>query len=451
MDAVADLLALAIQNAALKEREFLRRERIESLRRLLHTMAGALDVRQVFPEVSEVVRGGLPHDFLVLTAWDESATSSRMYAVAGAATDGSGFLGADSAQRAGARPAAQPRPVHRARRRRRSSGAAARRAGGSRASAPARPCACRCRSAPASSARSSSRRARWTASPRTTSTSRAASPTTWRSRSRISTWPRRAATAARLEAQVATLTRELEARGGVRRVVGHSKQWKDVLAQATRVAQTETTVLLTGESGTGKEVVARFLHHASRRNHGPFTAINCAALPDQLLESELFGHERGAFTGAVATKPGRIEQAAGGVLFLDDGGAGARVRRRVRRRRPGVGARRLRRRREADRGRDGGARVVEQRAAQGCAPRRIRARRRRRRAGGGRRGAPRRLVLTLGRRATCGSSATRCSRRCGRGAGRAGRRAMTLLPGTRAARRGAAVRGRGPAGAACCA
>ena len=125
---------------------------------------------------------------------------------------------------------------------------------------------------------------------------------------------------ARLEAQVATLTRELEARGGVRRVVGHSKQWKDVLAQATRVAQTETTVLLTGESGTGKEVVARFLHHASRRNHGPFMAINCAALPDQLLESELFGHERGAFTGAVATKPGRIEQAAGGVLFLDEVG-----------------------------------------------------------------------------------------------------------------------------------
>ena len=79
-------------------------------------------------------------------------------------------------------------------------------------------------------------------------------------------------------------------------------------------------MLLTGESGTGKEVVARFIHHASRRSHGPFIAINCAALPDQLLESELFGHERGAFTGAVATKPGRIEQASGGVLFLDEVG-----------------------------------------------------------------------------------------------------------------------------------
>jgi transcriptional regulator with PAS, ATPase and Fis domain len=85
-------------------------------------------------------------------------------------------------------------------------------------------------------------------------------------------------------------------------------------------AQTETTVLLTGESGTGKEVIARFIHHASRRGHGPFVAINCAALPDQLLESELFGHERGAFTGAVSAKPGRIEQASGGVLFLDEVG-----------------------------------------------------------------------------------------------------------------------------------
>jgi transcriptional regulator with PAS, ATPase and Fis domain len=103
-------------------------------------------------------------------------------------------------------------------------------------------------------------------------------------------------------------------------VVGHSQQWKDVLAQAARVAHTETTVLLTGESGTGKEVVARFIHQGSRRKNGPFVAINCAALPDQLLESELFGHERGAFTGAVASKPGRIEQANGGVLFLDEVG-----------------------------------------------------------------------------------------------------------------------------------
>jgi two-component system NtrC family response regulator len=84
------------------------------------------------------------------------------------------------------------------------------------------------------------------------------------------------------------------------------------------VAATETTVLLSGDSGTGKEVVARFVHRASPRKSGPFIAINCAALPEQLLESELFGYERGAFTGAQQAKPGQIELAAGGVLFLDE-------------------------------------------------------------------------------------------------------------------------------------
>src|SRR5262245_1320290 len=101
-------------------------------------------------------------------------------------------------------------------------------------------------------------------------------------------------------------------------VVGESTEWKDVLKKATQVAATETTVLLTGESGTGKEVVARFIHRASGRRSGPFVALNCAALPEPLLESELFGYERGAFTGAQHSKPGHIELAAGGVLFLDE-------------------------------------------------------------------------------------------------------------------------------------
>jgi transcriptional regulator with GAF, ATPase, and Fis domain len=124
--------------------------------------------------------------------------------------------------------------------------------------------------------------------------------------------------ASRLERRVHALSEEVRALGGHGRVVGESAAWKLVLKRATQVAATDTTVLLLGESGTGKEVVARFVHRASARSDGPFVALNCAALPDQLLESELFGHERGAFTGALAPKPGQLEQAAGGVLFLDE-------------------------------------------------------------------------------------------------------------------------------------
>jgi len=102
------------------------------------------------------------------------------------------------------------------------------------------------------------------------------------------------------------------------RVIGQSAAWRDVLSMATRVAPTNTTVLLQGESGTGKEIVARLIHRASPRKDGPFVAINCAAIPEQLFESELFGYERGAFTGAHQSKPGQIELASCGVLFLDE-------------------------------------------------------------------------------------------------------------------------------------
>jgi transcriptional regulator with GAF, ATPase, and Fis domain len=124
--------------------------------------------------------------------------------------------------------------------------------------------------------------------------------------------------AERLELRVKSLAEELDVKVGHGRVLGQSEEWKEVLKKAAQVASTETTVLLHGESGTGKEVVARLIHRASARKDGPFVALNCAALPEQLLESELFGYERGAFTGAQQSKPGQIELASGGVLFLDE-------------------------------------------------------------------------------------------------------------------------------------
>jgi two-component system response regulator AtoC len=128
------------------------------------------------------------------------------------------------------------------------------------------------------------------------------------------------ARASQLEQRVRALTAELDERTGYRRVVGDSAAWRRVLTQATQVASTGTTALLLGESGTGKEVIARFIHRGSQRQDGPFIALNCAALPEQILEAELFGYERGAFTGATQTKPGQLELAGGGTLFLDEVG-----------------------------------------------------------------------------------------------------------------------------------
>jgi transcriptional regulator with GAF, ATPase, and Fis domain len=125
--------------------------------------------------------------------------------------------------------------------------------------------------------------------------------------------------ASMLEERVSSLVQELESHGA-HRALGESAQWKRVLVDATKVAATDTTVLITGESGTGKEVIARYIHRGSQRARGPFIGLNCAALPEQLLESELFGYERGAFTGAHIARAGKIEQAAGGVLFLDEVG-----------------------------------------------------------------------------------------------------------------------------------
>src|SRR2546422_594601 len=126
--------------------------------------------------------------------------------------------------------------------------------------------------------------------------------------------------AQQLERRVQRLHGTLSEPYGFGRILGQAPSLREALERAARVAPGETPVLLTGESGTGKELVAQAIHYASRRADGPCVAINCAALPEALIESELFGHERGAFTGADRQKPGRFELAAGGTLFLDEVG-----------------------------------------------------------------------------------------------------------------------------------
>jgi DNA-binding NtrC family response regulator len=102
------------------------------------------------------------------------------------------------------------------------------------------------------------------------------------------------------------------------KIIGTSKSMQEIRAYLNKVAATDTTVLITGETGTGKELVAELIHRCSPKSDKPFVPINCAALPESLVESELFGYDRGAFTGAVATKPGKFELAAGGSVFLDE-------------------------------------------------------------------------------------------------------------------------------------
>lgn len=101
-------------------------------------------------------------------------------------------------------------------------------------------------------------------------------------------------------------------------ILGESPEIKKMLGDIRKVAPTDATLLICGETGTGKELCAKAIHETSNRRRGPFVAINCAALPDALVESELFGHEKGAFTGAVSARPGKFEVAAGGTLFLDE-------------------------------------------------------------------------------------------------------------------------------------
>jgi len=128
----------------------------------------------------------------------------------------------------------------------------------------------------------------------------------------------RALEQARLRTENFLLREEWSRRYGFPRIIGESEAIKRAVSETQRVAMTEATVLLLGESGTGKELFARAVHHLSERRDQPFVAVNCAAIPETLIENELFGHERGAFTGAGARHLGKFELAAGGTVFLDE-------------------------------------------------------------------------------------------------------------------------------------
>jgi two-component system response regulator PilR (NtrC family) len=121
-----------------------------------------------------------------------------------------------------------------------------------------------------------------------------------------------------LEAENVYLRRELEGRYGFPNIIGASRRMREIFSLVERVAKTTSTVLIHGESGTGKELIARAIHFSSPRSGDKFLSINCGALPENLLESELFGHVKGAFTGAVREKKGLFQEADGGTLFLDE-------------------------------------------------------------------------------------------------------------------------------------
>src|SRR5213076_1321099 len=129
---------------------------------------------------------------------------------------------------------------------------------------------------------------------------------------------RRAIETLQKDKELDNLRRRLDQKFGLGQIVGESRQMKEVFAKIQRAAPVDSTVLILGESGTGKELVAQALHHNSLRKKGPFVAVNCAAVPETLVESELFGHVRGAFTGATDRRMGRFEQADGGTLFVDE-------------------------------------------------------------------------------------------------------------------------------------
>jgi transcriptional regulator with GAF, ATPase, and Fis domain len=320
--AIADLVAVALQHDRLFREERERRRRSEALEALLPTLSKALDIREVFDQLSAAVGAILPHDRMALGLFSEDRKTIRIHAYTGdrvpdlpdkicvdgnpqTDADWSFFLVRDLRQEA------------------------------------------RCCGEKYEAMKKDGMRSLLRVPVRLEGEIAGGlnflSKTVGRYREEDADFARRIADQVALvlsheklaeEARLAAEAREeaerLEGRitalmdafasylGGPRQIIGNSKSWREALDLVSRVSPTDTTVLLTGESGTGKEVVARAIHAASPRSGKPFLAINCAALPEQLLESELFGYERGAFTGALQSRAGKIEQAAEGVLFLDE-------------------------------------------------------------------------------------------------------------------------------------
>ena len=129
---------------------------------------------------------------------------------------------------------------------------------------------------------------------------------------------KRALDVSRLQAENIRLKKELKKKFNFRKIIGKSELMQEVIKFIEKIADTDSTILITGESGTGKELVAKTIHYHSSRSRKPFVPLNCAAIPKDILESELFGHEKGAFTGAVSARIGRFELANNGTLFLDE-------------------------------------------------------------------------------------------------------------------------------------